>query len=75
MALPDGSHAVGLGFVVPADRRRKREASYHQMLAFVSGAAEVALTAAGSPKPVSWQTEEKLLAVLYRRATTARAGP
>ena len=73
LALPDGARAVGLRFVVPANRNGKHQVTYKEMLAFVSGPAEVEFTAAGTPDPVSPQTEQTLLALLHRRATAARA--
>lgn len=68
--LPGGARAVGLRAAVPG--QRAPEVAYHDIVGFVSGPAEVVLTAAGFGRPVPAQTERHLLGVLYRRATEAR---
>jgi hypothetical protein len=70
--LPGGARAVGLRIAVPSGSEHAGEVGYHDIIGFVCGQAEVALTAAGFSRPVEAQIERRLLEVLYRRASGAR---
>jgi hypothetical protein len=71
IALPGGVHATGERVIAP-EEGPPHELGYHDIVRFVYGPAEIALTAAGYTHPVPTQTEQHLLGVLYRRATEAR---
>lgn len=73
VALPGGARALGLRVAVPSRGEPTGEIGYHDIIGFVCGPAEIALTAAGLSRPVEPQTERRLLEVLYRRATDARS--
>jgi hypothetical protein len=70
--LSGGVRALGLRVIVRSRSAHTGEIGYHDIVAFVCGSAEIALTAAGFSRPVEPQTERRLLEILYRRASTAR---
>lgn len=70
--LPGGVHATGQRIIVPS-AAPVHEPSYHDIVGFVYGPAEIVLTATGYSHPVATQTEQHLLDVLYRRAAQARS--
>ena len=70
--LSGGARALGLRAIVRSRSGHTVEIGYHDIIAFVRGSAEIALTAAGLSRPVAAETERRLLEVLYRRASTAR---
>ena len=72
VALPGGARALGLRVVAPSSGEHAGEIGYHDIIGFVRGPAEIALTAAGFSRPVQPQTERRLLEMLYRRASEAR---
>ena len=69
LGLPGAAQAVGLRTVVPERSERTSEAGYHDIIGFVSGPAEIVLTATGFSRPVSVGTEQRLVDLLYRRAS------
>jgi hypothetical protein len=73
VALPGGARALGLRVAVRSRGEHAGEIGYHDIIGFVRGSAEIVLTAAGYLRPVAPQTERRLLEVLYRRASDARA--
>jgi hypothetical protein len=73
VALPGGTRALGLRVAVPSRGEHAGEIGYHDIIGFVSGPAEIVLTAAGFSRPVQPQAERRLLDVLYRRASAARS--
>jgi hypothetical protein len=72
LGLPGAARGVGLRVVVPSRSKHAGEIGYHDIIGFISGPAEIVLTAAGFSHPVSAQTERRLLSLLYRRASDAR---
>jgi hypothetical protein len=73
VALPGGARALRLRATAPDRGGRVGEVDYHDIVAFVSGRAEVALTTAWFSRPVRARTERRLLEALYRRTAGARA--
>jgi len=72
IALPGGVHAIGRRVIAPAESP-PHELGYYDIVGFIYGPAEIALTAAGYSHPVPTQTEQRLLGILYRRAAEAHA--
>jgi hypothetical protein len=73
VSLPGRARALGQRVAVPRRGEHTGEIGYHDIIGFVCGPAEIVLTAAGFSHPVEPQTERRLLAVLYRRASDARS--
>jgi hypothetical protein len=73
LTLPGGAHALGLRAVAPSRHNPAQPRGYHDILAFVVGQAEVALTATGFSRPVPTPIERRLLGVMYRRAIAERS--
>lgn len=72
VGLPKSGRVLGLRTVAPSHSESAGEIGYHDIVAFVCGPAEIALTVARLSRPIGVQTERRLLEGLYRRASEAR---
>jgi hypothetical protein len=72
VALAGRARALGLRAAVPSSASRTGAVSYHDIVGFVRGRAEIVLTVAWLSRRVQPQTERRLLEALYRRASDAR---